>query len=111
MGPLTPQHTIRDLNDAFRRTLQGGSLVFTCGVIALGEDAHLSILEALAAFDDFDADNDPHGEHDFGELVIEGQRLFFKFDYYDLDLQAHSPDPANPAVTKRVLTIMLAEEY
>jgi len=91
--------------------LQGGSLVFTCGVIALGEDAHLSILEALAAFDDFDADNDPHGEHDFGELVIEGQRLFFKFDYYDLDLQAHSPDPANPAVTKRVLTIMLAEEY
>ena len=89
MGPLTPQHTIRDLNDAFRRTLQGGSLVFTCGVIALGEDAHLSILEALAAFDDFDADNDPHGEHDFGELVIEGQRLFFKFDYYDLDCTEH----------------------
>ena len=37
--------------------------------------------------------------------------IFFKIDYYDADLLNLSPDPANPALTCRVMTIMLAEEY
>jgi hypothetical protein len=49
-----------------------------------------------------------YGEHDFGALEIEGERLFFKIDYYDQSLSAHSPDPADETLTKRVLTIMLA---
>ena len=55
--------------------------------------------------------NDPHQEHDFGSFEAEGHTIFFKIDYYDKQLQMHSPDPSNPAVTQRVITIMLAEEY
>ena len=66
---------------------------------------------AVARFDRFDEDNDPYGEHDFGALEIEGERLFFKIDYFDQSLSAHAPDPSDGTATKRVLTIMLAEEY
>jgi hypothetical protein len=62
-------------------------------------------------FDDFCQANDPYEEHDFGAFEAEGHTIFFKIDYFDIDLACHSPDPANPAVTERVLTIMLAEEY
>jgi hypothetical protein len=69
------------------------------------------ILTRVAAFDAFSEDNDPHGEHDFGSFEQNGDAIFWKIDYYDKSLQAGSPDPADPAVTTRVLTIMLAEEY
>jgi hypothetical protein len=55
--------------------------------------------------------DDPHGEHDFGAFGFDGHQVFFKIDYYDKTLTYHSPDPADPAVTERVITIMLAEEY
>jgi hypothetical protein len=55
--------------------------------------------------------NDPHEEHDFGAFEVEGHKIFFKIDYYDATLTCHSPDASDPAVTKRVITIMLAEEY
>ena len=111
MNDIVDVTTIRKLNDQFRQSLRGGMLVMTAGVIALGQDRQLKILEAVAKFDPFDEDNDPYGEHDFGALEVEGERLFFKIDYYDQDLSAHSPDPADPSVTKRLLTIMLADEY
>ena len=102
---------VRALNDALRTTLIGGRVMFTQGVAALGQDVQRQIVEALRRYDDFDADNDPYGEHDFGMIVVQGHELLFKIDYYDRDLVYHSPDAANPSVTTRVLTIMLAEEY
>ncbi len=102
---------IRALNDALRRSLTGGVLMMTRGVIALGLARQRRILEAVAAFDSFDPDNDPYGEHDFGAVELEETRLFWKIDNLDRGLTGHSPDPADPSVTTRVLTIMLAEEY
>jgi hypothetical protein len=102
---------IRELNDRFRTNLTGGKIMLTNGVIALGPEAQESIIGALKRYDDFDADNDPYGEHDFGLIVVDGQELLFKIDYYDRDLTYHSPDPADPGVTIRVLTVMRADEY
>jgi hypothetical protein len=102
---------IRELNDALRATLTGGKIMLTNGVVALGPEAQDLIIQALTRYDDFDADNDPYGEHDFGLIVVDGNELLFKIDYYDLDLTYHSPDPADPCVTTRVLTVMLASEY
>jgi hypothetical protein len=110
---MAANHTIRirDLNDALRKTLTGGKVMFTQGVRALGDEAQQQIIEALKNYDDFNTNNDPYGEHDFGMITIDVNDLIFKIDYYDLNLACHSPDAADPAVTTRVLTIMLAEEY
>ena len=57
------------------------------------------------------ATNDPYGEHDFGALTVAGVRLLWKIDYYDAGMTGGSPDPADPSVTTRVLTLMLAHEW
>ncbi len=75
------------------------------------ENDETEVIMAIALFDDFTEDNDPYGEHDFIILKYQGQSLYAKFDYYDRSLEYGSPDPANLAVTCRVLTLMLAEEY
>jgi hypothetical protein len=106
-----PTDRIRILNDAFRTSLTGGSVMVTRAVAALGTEIQHEILVALRRYDDFDADNDPYGEHDFGMIAAQGHEILFKIDYYDQDLVRHSPDPSDPAVTHRVLTIMLAEDY
>ena len=108
---IEPAPRIAALNDAFRRTFQGGHVVETPGVLALPEAERIALLLAVRRFDAFDGDNDPHGEHDFGAVEVGGRRRFWKIDTYDRDLRGHSPDAADPAVTTRVLTIMLAEEY
>lgn len=102
---------IRALNDELRQHLIGGLAVMTPGLMALGPNAVETAVKAIAAFDDFCQANDPYGEHDFGALEVEGQPVFFKIDYYDLTMRRRSPDPADPSVTERVITIMLASEY
>ena len=102
---------IRALNDELRQHLVGGGVVMTTGIAALGEDAVKRLVQALADFDDFCEDADPYREHDFGAFDFEANRVMFKIDYYAKGMQAASPDPSDTAVTERVLTLMLAEEY
>ena len=100
---------IRALNDQARQSFTGCRVVITQGVKAL--DDMPDVLDQVRWYDLFTPDNDPYGEHDFGSLNYAAETIFWKFDYYDVDLQMHSPDPSDAAVTTRVLTIMLADEY
>ena len=108
---VSKSESIRALNDAFRRTFVGGAVMITAGVEALPPEQRRSLLAKVRAFDVFSEDNDPHGEHDFGAVDESGVKYFWKLDYYDRAAEFGSPDPADPAVTTRVLTIMRADEY
>ena len=108
---MTPTDRIRELNDAFRRSFTGGRIVITKGIAALPASDQTAILEKVRTHADFEPGNDPYSEHDFGAFDHEGVWIFWKFDAYDQALAYGSPDPADPSVTTRVLTVMLAEEY
>jgi hypothetical protein len=102
---------IRMLNDELRQHLLRGGAVMTPGIAALGSEAVKRLVQTIATFDDFCTANDSHGEHDFGAFEFDGKPVMFKIDYYDKGLTHHSPDPADPSVTERVITIMLDDEY
>jgi len=102
---------IRELNDAFRTTFVGGVVVITSGIEGLAPELKARVLKKVRDFRDFDGDNDPHHEHDFGAFELSNQRFFFKIDYYDRSMDCGSPDPTDPDQTTRVLTVMLADEY
>ena len=119
---------IARLNDLARKaTGVACTAVATVGFRSLPDADQSCVRELIETYDAFDEDNDPHGERDFGTIYQladsnwtterprlrdgERERVFWKFDYYDCDLQFGSEDAANPAITRRVLTIMLADEY
>ncbi|MGQ2943701.1 MAG: DUF3768 domain-containing protein [Blastomonas fulva] len=83
----------------------------SAGIAALPAAKRDAIAMAVRQFSDFNADNDPHGEHDCAVVAVPGRRIIWKIDYYPRDDSGADPDPTDPATTKRVLTIMLAEEY
>lgn len=109
---------IRQLNDALRTArdpiaalTMNGSLVITRSIVDRGPVFIARCVDAVRRFDDFDQHNDPWAEHDMAFLDADGERIFFKVDYYDRDLAHLSPDPADAGVTRRVLTIGLADDY
>lgn len=108
---------IRELNDRFRAgdTTISGRVLVTASVQGLVDQAPnldlASVIQAVASFNEFTSENDPHREHDFGSFEIHSERLFWKIDYYAPDMQHGSEDPADLGKTVRVLTIMLASEY
>lgn len=99
------------LNDSFRTTFIGGTVCISAGLHLIGDDFVKAALLATREFSAFDADNDPDHEHDFGAFDLDGRRVLWKIDYFDPTMTHGSDDPANLAQTRRVLTVMLAEDY
>lgn len=110
---MTEDKTVRiaALNDAFRQSFFGGTVFTTPGIRAFPPAEIHAIANKVNAFSRFTEENDPDGTHDFGAFDHQGKRIFWKIDCYDKQLERLSPDAADPAVTSRVLTIMLAEEW
>jgi len=108
---MAPAERIRALNDELRKTGAGGKTYLTRSLIAKGADFIAKATAAVRSFEAFSDDNDPWQEHDCATLDGDGETVIFKIDSYDLNMEYGSPDPADPNVTRRVLTIMLAEEY
>lgn len=107
-----PKPTIAELNDAFRSSFLFGQVLLTPGITALSDQDRAAVIAKVQSFDAFTPDNDPYGEHDFGAFDHPGAgKIFWKIDYYDPSLTFGSEDPADMRKTRRVLTIMLAEEY
>jgi hypothetical protein len=98
---------IAALNDAARSNAV--NYMATGGIVALDERTISEIFVGVQNFKDFTEDNDPYGEHDFGSFEVKGHKIFWKIDYYDQQLK-YGTEPLDPDC-RRVVTIMLAEEY
>ena len=118
---------IARLNDLARRAMGVAcTAVATVGFRSLSASDQSRVRELIETYNAFTSGNDPHGERDFGAIYkgCDGrwtclpptagdpvETVFWKIDAYDRAMRFGSPDPADPAVTRRVLTIMLASEY
>jgi len=102
---------IASLNDEFRRTGKGGRVMLTAGIQALGQSAVSAIIMLVRLFNDFNDANDPYAEHDFGAIKFDEVKVFWKIECFDRSMQFASPEPTDPEVTIRILTIMRADEY
>ena len=110
---------VRELNDNFRTTMIGGIVRLSENVATFSPKEKSDIIGLVRNFNAFTKGNDPHNEHDFSffhfQVTEDGKtrsvKFFFKIDYYDLNEEYHSPNAADPTVTKRILTIATADEY
>lgn len=104
MATVETNAKIATINDKFRRVEM---MSVSQGVFNLHDV--LGLIRAVREYNDFNEDNDPYGEHDFGSLSWEGEKIFWKIDYYDPAFRAWA-DPLSDEC-ERVLTVYLAEEH
>ncbi len=69
------------------------------------------VIEKVRNFDNFNSDNDPYGERDYGSFEHAGEKLYWKIDYYNKEYSWLSEDPSDPEKTLRILTIAKVSEY
>ncbi len=107
MSPIS--QNIRKKNDLLRQQVplvpMPNRFMMTSSVACLPEKKLTSLFSKVVNFNDFNQDNDPHGEHDFGTVFQDGEKYFWKIDYYDDDYKFHKEDG------NRVILLMHARDY
>lgn len=103
--------TIAELNDAHRKGIPRTKTVISRWVDRLWPDTVDRVLRKVREFDDFNSDNDPYGERDYGSIELDDEKFYFKIDYFDTDFRYWSEDPSDPSKTARLLTVALRSEY
>lgn len=109
--PTPKAVAIAEAKERFRQSFVGGPVLVTHHVENLEAEVRSRVLEAVRQFSDFKPDNDRHQERDFGSVAIDGETYFWKIDLYDESYERGSPCPADPSVTRRVLTVMHIHEW
>jgi hypothetical protein len=99
------ESVIANKNDVFRKL--GFGVTMTKAAATLPDI--YGLMQQIRAFNEFTDKNDPDGEHDFGCLIWNQEKVIWKIDYYNDKLTCYE-DPLSPTC-KRVMTVMLAEEY
>lgn len=134
MTTTTPELATREqiaeiarLNDAARaQRLRNSKIVFTRSLLdtlvnhepaQLDRSSRLILTQSALIRKlrtaEFNPDNDPHGEHDFGSFEFQGHKIFWKIDTYQNDgtFQWGADKPHDEATSYRIVTIMLASDY
>jgi hypothetical protein len=103
---------IAALNDQFRENPHiHGRLLMTAAVAAKGPLFVLKCGQAIRTAV-FEKGNDPYSERDFETMVVDGETVWIKIDYYDKHDQNYgSEDQSDPAKTLRVGTILFPSDY
>lgn len=97
---------IVELNDQLRTTFRGGRVQMTMGLFQLGSQIRGRALCALSQYSGFM----PEDEHDHGVFIFGGFAFEWQIEYRAADGIGHSPDPADPAKTLRVLTLYVVKD-
>jgi len=97
---------IAALNDQLRTTFKGGRVQMTRSVYDLDDRLRGRALSVLARYNTFD----PASEHDCGVFIFAGFAFEWRIEYRGKDGVGHSPDPADPDMTMRVLTLYVTED-
>lgn len=114
---VSQDETIARLNDRCRMGLdRTARIVITRNCLSsfanLDRPAEVIIAQAklMRAFRSCEFSRDSP-ERDMAWLTLGDVRLMMKIDYFDESLEWGSPDPADATVTRRIMTIMLTEDY